>query len=129
VTPTLDVDTVQQALDALITRDVETAARQFTDDLVMTGVGGCLAGRTAGLRAVLDRFADLALLTHGTFGTEVEAVYRGDTARVVVVTRHWAAINGKPVTGTQALLVTVDGGRIRIVEALSPEGPASGIWS
>jgi ketosteroid isomerase-like protein len=129
VTPTLDVDTVQQALDALITRDLEAAAGRFTDDLVMTGVGGCLAGRAAGLAAVLDRFADLAVLTHGTFGTEVEAVYRGTTNQVVVVTRHWAAINGKPVTGRQALLVTVDGGRIRFVEALSPAASASGIWS
>jgi ketosteroid isomerase-like protein len=129
VTPTLNVETVQEALDALITRDMEAAAGKFTDDLVMTGVGGCLAGRSAGLEAVLDRFVDLALLTRGTFGTEVEAVYTGDTNRVVVVTRHWAAIDGNPIAGTQALLLTIDGGRIRTVDALSPAGAANGIWS
>jgi ketosteroid isomerase-like protein len=129
VTATLDVRTVQQALDALITRDAHAAAQQFTDDLVMTGVGGCFAGRTVGREAVLARFADVAVLTQGTFGTEVEAVFSGSANQVVVLTRHWAAIDGNPVRGTQALVVTVDGGRIRIVDVLSPAGAASGIWS
>ena len=77
MTLNLDVATVQQALDALITGDHQAAAAQFTDDVVFTGAGGCLSGRTTGLPAVLDRFAELSRLTNGTFGTEVEGVYAG----------------------------------------------------
>jgi hypothetical protein len=62
------------------------------------------------------------------FGTEVEAVYAGNTTFLVVVARHWASIEGRQVHGTQALLVTADGDRIRTINALSRAGPASGIW-
>jgi ketosteroid isomerase-like protein len=124
----LDVATVQQALDALITGDPQAAAGQFTEDLALTGVGGCLQGQATGLSAALDRFADLSRLTGGTFGTEVEAVYTGNTTQHVVVTRHWASIDGEQIHGTQALLVTADGGRIRTINALSRPGPPSGIW-
>jgi ketosteroid isomerase-like protein len=128
VTPILDVDTVQQALDALIAGDRDVAAAQFTPDLVFTGVGGCLAGRTTGLDAVFDRFTAIARLTHGTFGTEVEAVYTGNATHAVVITRHWASICGKPVHGAQALIATVDGCRIRTIDALSRSHSPSGIW-
>jgi ketosteroid isomerase-like protein len=128
VTQTLDVATVQQALDALIIGDQASAAERFTEDVVLTGVGGCLGGRTKGLSGVLDRFAEISRLTHGTFGSEVEAVYTGSTTEHVVVTRHWASIDGQQIIGAQALLVTVDSGRIRSLDALSPAGAASGIW-
>jgi ketosteroid isomerase-like protein len=128
VTPTLDVAAAQHALDALITGDRDAAAARFTRDVVVTGVGGCLSGRTTGLDAVLDRFADISRLTHGTFGTEVEAVYGGSAAQLVVVTRHWASVDGKPVHATQAFLVTVDAGRVGAVDALSRPGSATGIW-
>jgi ketosteroid isomerase-like protein len=128
VTPILDSEDLQQALDALITGDRQAAADRFTEDVVLTGVGGCLSGRITGLPAVLDRFADMARLTHGTYGTEVEAVYTGNTTQLVVVARHWASIEGDQVYGTQALVVTVDGGRIGAMSALSRPGPASGIW-
>jgi ketosteroid isomerase-like protein len=128
VTPNLDVAAVQRALDALITGDQHAAADQFTEDVVFSGVGGCLDGRTTGLPAVLVRFAELAGLTRGTFGTEVEAVYTGNSNQHVAVTRHWASMDGEPVHGTQALLVTADGDRIRTITALSRPGPPSGIW-
>jgi ketosteroid isomerase-like protein len=128
VTAILDVDAAQQALDALIIGDQSTAATWFSDDLVLTGVGGCLHGRTASLSESLDRFADITRLTHGTFGTEVEAVYCGSTAQLVVLTRHWASIGGEPIHATQALIVTVDGGRIRAIHALSRPGAPTGIW-
>jgi ketosteroid isomerase-like protein len=128
VTPILDVDDVQHALDALITGDREAAADRFTEDLVLTGTGGGLAGRTTGLPAVLDRFADLSRRTGGTFGTEVEAVYTGNTTQLVVVTRHWALIEGQQIHGTQALHVTADRGRIRTIDVLSPTARRSGIW-
>jgi ketosteroid isomerase-like protein len=128
VTPNLDAAAVQQALDALITGDHDAAAGQFAKDVVFIGAGGCIVGRTAGLDAVLGGFAEISRFTRGTFGTEVEAVYTGSTSQLVVVTRHWASIDGKPVHGTQALLVTVDNGRIGTIEALSRPGSASGIW-
>jgi ketosteroid isomerase-like protein len=128
VTTQLDVAVAQQALDSLITGDHHAAASRFTDDIALTGIGGCLRGHATGLEAVLERFAAIARLTHGTFGTEVEAVYTGDATHVVVVTRHWASIRGQQVHGTQALLITADGGRIRTITALSRAGSATGIW-
>jgi ketosteroid isomerase-like protein len=128
VTPMLDVEDVQQALDALINGDHQAAADRFTQDVVVTGVGGCLRGRITGLPAVLDCFGCMSRLTDGTYGTEVEAVYTENTAELVVVTRHWASVQGEQVHGTQALLVAVDGGRIRALRAFSRPGPASGIW-
>jgi ketosteroid isomerase-like protein len=123
-----DVEDVQQALDALVNGDHQAAADRFTHDVVVTGVGGYLRGRITGLLAVLDRFARMSRLTGGTYGTEVEAVYTDQTTQLVVVTRHWASIHGEQVHGTQALLVTVAGGRIRAISAFSRPGPASGIW-
>jgi ketosteroid isomerase-like protein len=128
VTPNFDVAAVQQALDALITGDDRVAADQFTADVVFTGVGGCLDGRATGLPAVLDRFAELSRLTKGTFGTEVAGVYGGTPEGIVVITRHWASIDGEQVHGTQALLLTADRGRIGRIIALSQPGPRSGIW-
>ena len=60
--------------------------------------------------------------------TEVEAVYRGDPSGFVVITRHWAALGGKPVHGTQALLMATEGDRIRAINALAKVGSSSGIW-
>jgi ketosteroid isomerase-like protein len=128
VTPILDVEDVQEALDALINGDHQGAADRFSQDVVLTGVGGCLRGRITGLPAVLDGFARMSRLTHGTYGTEVEAVYAGNTTPLVVVTRHWAVTNGEQVRGTQALIVTVAGGRIAALSTLSGPGSASGIW-
>jgi hypothetical protein len=128
VTTNLDVEAVQLALDALISGDSQGAADHFADDLVMTGVGGRIAGRIVGLPAVLDRFAGIARDTGGTFGTEVEAVYSGDDTPDVVITRHWASIDGHPVQGTQALLVTSDRGRVHTIDALSRPGATSGVW-
>ena len=65
----------------------------------------------------------MSRLTDGTYGTEVEAVYTENTAELVVVTRHWASVQGEQVHGTQALLVTVDGGRIRALARLLPPRP------
>lgn len=124
----LDVATIQQALDALISGDQVAAANRFTDDVVLTGMGGCLSGRTVGIAAVLDRFAEMSRLTDGTFGTEVESAFRGSTNQHVVVTRHWASIDEEQVHGTQALLITTDGARIRTVDVLSRPGSASGVW-
>jgi ketosteroid isomerase-like protein len=128
VTPILDVEDVQRALDALVNGDHQVAADLFTQDVVVTGVGGCLRGRITGLPAVLDRFARMSRLTDGTYGTEVEAVYTGNTTQFVVVTRHWASIHGDQVHGAQALVVVVDDGRICALSAFSRPGPASGIW-
>jgi hypothetical protein len=128
VIPNFDVATIQQALDALITGDRHAAAERFATDLVLTGVGGCLDGSATGLPAVLDRFADVAELTNGTFGTEVEAVYTGNTTQHVVITRHWASVGGKPIHGTQALLLTANRDHICTIDALSRSGPPSGIW-
>lgn len=128
MTLNLDVAAVQQALDALITGDHDAATDQFTEDVVFTGVGGCLNGRTSGLPSVLDRFAEMGRLTSGTFGTEVEGVYGDNATQLVVVTRHWASIDGDQIHGTQVLLVATDGGRIGTVTALWRPGPASGIW-
>ena len=128
MTPILDVAAVQQALDALIAGDDRAAAGRFTDDVVLTGDGGCLDGDAAGLPAVLDCFAAMSRLTQGTFGTEVEAVYSGRMAQVVVVTRHWASVEGVQIRGTQALLVGTDDGRISTMHALSRAGRPSGIW-
>ena len=128
MTSDLDTAVVQRALDALITGDQDAAAGRFTDDIVLTGSGGCLQGHTAGLDAVVGRFAAIARLTQGTFGTEVEAIYTGDAGQVVVVTRHWASIGGRQILGTQALLITAHGGRIRRINALSRPGSATGIW-
>ena len=125
---TLDVEAVQRALDALIMGDHNAAADWFTHDVVFNGAGGCLAGRTAGLVAVLERFAEAARVTDGTFGTEVEVIYTGSTSQVVVITRHWASIDGNPTHGAQALALTVDGDRIGHVSALSPPGHPTGIW-
>jgi ketosteroid isomerase-like protein len=121
-------ETVQQALEALVAADEESATHQFTEDLVLAGPGGYLGGRITGLRAVLDRFAALSRRTGGTFGTEVEAVYGDHRPRFVVVTRHWAVVGGDAVYGTQALVLTTSGGRIRAIDALSGAGPASGLW-
>jgi ketosteroid isomerase-like protein len=128
VTLNLDVPAAQQALDALINGDHQTAADRFTDDFVFTGVGGCLTGRATGLRAVLDRFAQLSRLTNGTFGTEVAGVYGEMQGSTVVITRHWASIDGEQIHGTQALLITEDGSRIAKIVTLSRPGPPSGIW-
>ena len=128
MTLNLDVATAQQALDALITGDHQAAAAQFTEDVEFTGAGGCLSGRTTGLPAVLDRFAQLSQLTKGTFGTEVAGVYGQTQGSLVVITRHWASIDGEQIHGTQALLITADNGRIRRVNTLSRPGPPSGIW-
>jgi hypothetical protein len=128
VSPIRDVAAAQRALDALITGDGRAAVDQFTEDVVLTGSGGCLDGHTTGLAEVIDRFADMSLLTNGTFGTEVEAVYAGSSSMLVVVTRNWAAVGGIQVHGTQALVVTVLADRIRAIDVLSRPGPASGIW-
>ena len=128
MTLNLDVATAQQALDALITGDHQAAAAQFTEDVEFTGAGGCLGGRTSGLPAVLDRFALLCQLTRGTFGTEVAGVYGQTQGSLVVITRHWASIDGEQIHGTQALLITADNGRICRVNTLSRPGPPSGIW-
>jgi ketosteroid isomerase-like protein len=128
VTLNLDVAAVQQALDALVNGDHQSAADLFTDDFVFTGVGGCFKGRTTGLTAVLDRFAELSRVTKGTFGTEVAGVYGEMSGSIVVITRHWASIDGEQIHGAQALLVTVDGSRIGKIAALSRPGPRSGIW-
>ena len=128
MTPILDVATVQQALDALVTGDLDAASVQFTGDLVLTGPGGCLDGRTDGLAAVLDRFAEMSRVTRGSFGTEVEAVYTGATAQLVAVTRHWAMLEGDAVRAIQALVLTTEGDRFSAVDVLSGSGPRSGIW-
>ena len=125
---TLDVEAVQRALDALIMGDHKAAADWFTLDVVFDGPGGCLAGRTTGVVAVLDRFAEVARVTDGTFGSEVETIYAGGATQVVVITRHWASIDGNPIHGVEALILTVDGDRIGDVAALSPPGPPTGIW-
>jgi ketosteroid isomerase-like protein len=124
----LDVAALQQALDALIAGDHREAADRFTPDVVFTGVGGCLDGHATGLSAVLDRFAEMSRLTDGTFGTEVAGVYGETNAGIVVITRHWASVDGQQVHGTQALLVHVDGDRIGRITALSRPGAPSGIW-
>jgi hypothetical protein len=128
VIPILDIEDMQQALDALINGDHQTAARRFTQDVVLTGVGGCLSGRAAGLPAILGRFADMSRLTHRTYGTEVEAVYTGGATQLIALTRHWAMIHGKQVYGTQALLITVEGRRIDAIGVFSRPGPPTGIW-
>jgi ketosteroid isomerase-like protein len=128
VRPTLDVAAVQHALDALVTGDSDAAARRFSNDVVFTGVGGRLSGRTTGLLAVLDRFDAISRFSHGTFGTEVEAVYTDNAGQLVVVTRHWATLDGQPVHGTQALLLTTKGDQICAIDAFSRSGPPSGIW-
>jgi ketosteroid isomerase-like protein len=128
VSPILDIAAAQRALDALITGDDRAAVDQFTDDVVMTGSGGCLSGHVSGQAAVIDRFADMSRLTNGTFGVEVEAVYAGNSPLVVVLVRNWAAVNGSQVHGTQALVVTVLGQRISAIDALSRPGSTSGIW-
>ena len=124
---TLDIATVQQALDALITGDDDAAGGHFSDDVVLTG-SGALGGRTSGLRGVLARFADVSRLTRGTFGTEVEALYRGGIDQVVVVTRHWARIGDRQVFGDQAVLMATDGDRIRRIDVFARGGATSGIW-
>ena len=128
MTSTLGVATVQRALDALISGDEAAATGQFTGDVVLTGVGGCLDGIITGLPELLGRFADMSRLTQGTFGTEVEAVYRGKTTPFAVVTRHWASLDGEEIRATQVFLATAQGGRIRAIDVLSGGGPASGIW-
>jgi ketosteroid isomerase-like protein len=128
VTPTPTAEAVQAALDALVYGDEQAVTSHFTTDMVMTGARGCFAGRVVGVRAVLDRFAELARLTGGTFGTEVEAVYTGVKPGFVVITRHWASIDGTPVQGAQALLVATKGDRIRAIDALSNASAGSGIW-
>jgi hypothetical protein len=128
VTPTPTAEAIQAALDALVHGDEQVATSHFTRDMVLTGAGGCFAGRAVGLRAVLDRFAELSSLTGGTFGTEVEAVYTGATSGFVVITRHWASIDGVPIQGAQALLVATKGDRIGAIDALSNAGAGSGIW-
>jgi ketosteroid isomerase-like protein len=128
VSPTLDVAAVQHALDALVTGDSDAAARRFSDDVVFNGAGGRLSGRTSGLVAVLDRFDAISSFSHGTFGTEVEAVYTDHAGHLVVVTRHWATLDGQPVHGTQALLLTTKGDQICGIDAFSRSGPPSGIW-
>jgi hypothetical protein len=129
VVRTVDVAAVQSALDALVTGDRKVAASWYADALVLTGIGGLLDGRIVGLSEVIDRFAQISGRTGGTFGTEVEAVFVGDTPQVVVLARHWAALEGREVRGTQALLLTIDGERIEAIMALSPTArPRSGIW-
>ena len=128
MSPTLDVAAVQGALDALVTGDADAAARRFSNDVVFNGVGGQLGGRTTGLLAVLDRFDAISRCSDGTFGTEVEAVYTDSAGHLVVVTRHWATLDGQPVHGTQALVLTTEGDHIRAIDAFSGSGPPSGIW-
>jgi hypothetical protein len=128
VTPTLDVKAVQQALDALISGDQASAAEKFTEDVVLTGAGGCLGGRTTGLSGVLDRFADMSRLTHGTFGTEVAAVYTGGSTQLVAILRHWAILGGEEIHATQAAVFTTQGKWLRAVDVLSTPGPRTGIW-
>jgi ketosteroid isomerase-like protein len=126
---TLDVASVQHALDALVTGDSDAATRRFTNDVVFNGVGGRLRGRITGLVAVLDRFDAIAKFSHGTFGTEVEAVFTDDAGQLIVVTRHWATVDGQPMHGIQALLLTIDSNQIRTIDAFSLSGCApSGIW-
>ena len=70
-----------------------------------------------------------AKFSHRTFGTEVEAVFTDDAGQTIVVTRHWATVDGQPVHGIQALLLTIDSNQIRRIDAFSPSGCApSGIW-
>ncbi len=128
MTPTFDFATLQQALDALVTGDHHAATRRFSEDVVVTGVGGCLSGRILGLTPVLDRFAEMSRLTHGTFGTEVSAVYRGAQGRTVVVARHWALLDGAELRATQALVMDTESERIRAIDILSGPGPRSGVW-
>jgi ketosteroid isomerase-like protein len=123
-----DVDSIQHALDCLIIGDRLAAAERFSHDVVLIGTGGCIGGFAVGLAEVLDRFKAISRATSGSFGTEVETVFKGNAAEVVVLTRHWASIAGEQFHATQALLVTADGGRIRTINALSRPGPASGIW-
>jgi len=128
VIPILDIEDVQQALDALINDDRQAATGRFTEDVVLTGVGGCLRGQAAGLPALLGRFADMSRLTDRTYGTEVEAVYAGGPTQLIAITRHWAMIDGEQVYGTQALLITIAGGRIGAIGVFAPPGPPTGIW-
>jgi ketosteroid isomerase-like protein len=128
VTARLDVVSIQDALDALVNGDERAVERLFTDDLVFTGVGGCFGGRTVGIPAVLDRFAEVSRKTDGTFGTEVETVYAGRSDHVVVVARHWAVVEGRELRATQALLISTDGQRLCSVESLGNSGPRSGLW-
>jgi hypothetical protein len=128
VGPSFDVSTIQRALDALVSRDRVAAAANFAIDLVLVGEGGCFAGRVVGLGAVLDRFGALAARTEGTFGTEVESVFGSARSQLVVVTRHWANVDGRPLRGTQALVLVTDGERISEMSALSRPGISSGIW-
>lgn len=126
--PILDIEELQQALDALVNDDHRAATGRFTRGVVLTGGGGCLRGHAAGLPAVLGRFADMSRLTHRTYGTEVEAVYAGSPTQLIAITRHWAMIHGEQVYGTQALLITVEGGRIDAIGVFSGPGPPTGIW-
>jgi hypothetical protein len=127
VTTILDVADVQRALDALIAGDLDAAAALFTTDVVFTGIGGCLGEQTVGLPDLLARFAEMARLSQGTFGTEVEAVYSSST-HIVAIVRHWAMLAGVEARASQALLLSIAVRRAHAVEVLGASGPTSGLW-
>ena len=76
-----------------------------------------LGGIHRGADAVIAYLTESALLTAGTLRAEPQSVMADGEGHVAVLVRlHASRPDGRAMDGPQAVIVTVDGGRVRTIE-------------
>jgi uncharacterized protein len=85
-----NVEALRKGYEAFAAGDMETVSALFADDITWHQAGsGPLSGDLAGKDAVFGTFAQLVVLTAGTFGQEIHDLLANDEHAVAMVEQWW----------------------------------------
>ena len=112
-----NLELVRRGYAAFSTGDMETLSGLFKPDIVHSVPGTSpIAGDHKGPDEVLAMYGNLFSLSEGTMSVELEDVLSDGGNQVVSIHTAKATRNGETRTSRDALLFTIDGGKIASIQ-------------
>ena len=114
---TENIDIVRRAYAAFSAGDMDALLALFKPDVVHSVPGsGAISGDHKGPQEVLSLYGSLASLSDGTVRVELEDVLSDGGNRVVSIHSATATRNGVTRTTREALLITIDDGKVASIQ-------------
>jgi uncharacterized protein len=108
-----NLDLVRRGYAAFSAGDADTLTSIFSPDIVHSVPGtSSISGDHKGPQEVLAMYGQLAERSDGTVQVDLEDVLSDGDNRVISVHKATATRNGETLTEREALLFTIDGGKI-----------------
>jgi len=114
---TENLELVRQGYAAFTAGDMETLQKLFKPDIVHAVPGtSAIAGDHKGTDEVLAMYGNLFALSDGTMSVDLEDVLSDGGSRVIAIHTAKATRNGETRTSRDALLFTIEGGKIASIQ-------------